>query len=75
VEKHFFIFVDCVKEETDGRNSPRRFREVPWIVGSCEVQGGYSAGVEKVRSSGGQEPSIGITRSVVLLVDRHIGSS
>jgi hypothetical protein len=28
----------------------------------------------KVRSSGGQELSIGITRSVFLLVDRHIGS-
>jgi hypothetical protein len=30
----------------------------------AEVQEGYSAEVEEVRSSEGQEPSIGITRSV-----------
>jgi hypothetical protein len=34
VERHF-LFVDCAGKETDGRISPRRFREAPRATGSC----------------------------------------
>jgi hypothetical protein len=48
--RHFVDF----KKKTDGRNSPRRFREVPRVVGSLGGAGSYSAGVEgsKLRRAG-----------------------
>jgi hypothetical protein len=32
--RYFFISQNC-RGRTDGRNSPRRFREILWAVGSC----------------------------------------
>jgi hypothetical protein len=71
------FLVRGLRKEKNGRSEFFvGIREFPRIIGSSEIEGRLQCrSGRKVRSSGRAGASIGITRSVVLLVDRHIGSS
>jgi hypothetical protein len=63
------------RRRLDDQYSSWGTREFPRIVGYFRIEGGYSVGEEKGSNLRQAGASIGITRSVDLLVHRHIGSS